>query len=87
MDTDQWEFTERLMGYTSVMNFVELLIYLVSIGVCWWALQELRFDIFLKRPKSRAAKLLQLLLAIALGYGVGSFFTHYLDLSVKAGFF
>jgi uncharacterized integral membrane protein (TIGR02327 family) len=84
---DQWSVTEKMIGYNSAMNLIEIVIYLVAIGISWWALQEVRFDVFLKRPKSRAAKLLQLLLSIALGYGVGGFLTHYVNLSVRIGFF
>jgi uncharacterized integral membrane protein (TIGR02327 family) len=57
-------------------------IYLIFIALSWWALQEFRFDLFLKKPRSGAAKLLQILLSIALGHLVASFFMQYLNLSL-----
>jgi len=82
-----WETMGPVMGLGSAMNLVEIVVYLAAIGFAWWTLQEVRFDVLLKHPKSRAAKLLQLLLAIALGYGVGGFFMHYLQLALSIGFY
>lgn len=62
-------------GLTSIM------IMLVCIVLAWIGLQQLRFEQLLKQPKSFAAKLLQIFLAIALGYLVGKFFTEYLNWS------
>lgn len=69
----------RVVPYLSIVNIV---IYLLSIALSWWALQEFRFEVLLRRPKSPAAKVLQILLAIALGHLVASFFMQYLGLSV-----
>lgn len=66
----------------SYMSVVHIAFYLLCIGISWWALQEFRFDLFLKRPSSTPAKLLQILLAIALGHLVASFFLQYLGLSM-----
>jgi uncharacterized integral membrane protein (TIGR02327 family) len=64
------------------MAIVYIVIYLLCIALSWWALQEFRFDLFLKKPRSAAAKLLQILLSIALGHLVASFFVQYLNLSM-----
>ncbi len=61
---------------------VNIAIYLLCIALAWWALQEFRFDVLLKRPKSAPAKMLQILLSIALGHLVASFFMQYLSFSV-----
>jgi uncharacterized integral membrane protein (TIGR02327 family) len=64
------------------MAVIYIGVYLLFIALSWWALQEFRFDLLLKRPKSTPAKLLQILLSIALGHMVASFFMQYLNLSV-----
>jgi uncharacterized integral membrane protein (TIGR02327 family) len=64
------------------MAIVYIVIYLLCIALSWWALQEFRFDLFLKKPRSAAAKLLQIFLSIALGHLVASFFVQYLNLSM-----
>jgi uncharacterized integral membrane protein (TIGR02327 family) len=69
----------RAVPYMAIINIG---LYLVCIALSWWALQEFRFDVLLKRPKSPQAKLLQILLAIALGHLTASFFMQYLGLSV-----
>jgi uncharacterized integral membrane protein (TIGR02327 family) len=67
---------------TASMAILYIGIYLLCIALSWWALQEFRFDLFLKKPRSPAAKLLQILLSIALGHLVASFFVQYLNLSM-----
>lgn len=74
-------------GFGTYLPLLKMLIYLILIGLSWWALQEFRFDVFLRRPKSAAAKLLQVLLSIALGYIVGRFFIDYIFNSITFGFF
>jgi uncharacterized integral membrane protein (TIGR02327 family) len=69
----------RAVPYMAIINIG---LYLLCIALSWWALQEFRFDVLLKRPKSPQAKLLQILLAIALGHLAASFFMQYLGLSV-----
>lgn len=72
---DSLSFSLALGG---VLNIV---LALVCIAVSWWALQSVRFDLFLKNPRGAQAKMLLILLSIALGYGVASFFTAYLNWS------
>lgn len=74
----------ELGAYIPLLNMV---VYLLLIGLSWWGLQEVRFDVFLKRPKGPAAKLLQIFLSIALGYMVGNFFIDYMLNSIQFGFF
>ncbi|RKN78847.1 DUF1146 family protein [Paenibacillus ginsengarvi] len=66
------------MGMTGLLS---ILVALVCIAVSWWALQQFRFDLFLKQPKSPAAKMLQVLLSIALGYQVARFVLEYFNWS------
>ncbi|MNI18039.1 hypothetical protein D3C73_714330 [compost metagenome] len=75
----QWDSITGAVPYMAMVNIV---LYLMCIALSWWSLQEFRFDLLLKRPKSTQAKALQILLAIALGHLVASFFIQYLGLSV-----
>jgi len=73
----------NLLGQSaSLMAIANIAIYLLCIAVAWWALQEFRFDVLLKRPKSAPAKMLQILLSIALGHLVAGFFIQYLGFSL-----
>ncbi|UJF33264.1 DUF1146 family protein [Paenibacillus hexagrammi] len=74
-----------LSSFVSFSTVLHIMIYLICIGVSWWALQEFRFDVLLKRPKSAPAIMLQILLSIALGQLVASFFIQYLGLSIGFG--
>ncbi|MFC0216380.1 DUF1146 family protein [Paenibacillus chartarius] len=64
------------------MGLISITIYLLFIGLSWWCLQEFRFDVLLRRPKSPQAKLLQIFLSIALGYQLARFFLDYLEVSL-----
>ncbi|WNR44659.1 DUF1146 domain-containing protein [Paenibacillus roseipurpureus] len=79
-EADQWS---GLAQYASLMNIVNITVYIVCIGLAWWSLQSFRFDILLKRPKAAQAIMLQILLAIGLGHLVASFFIQYLGLSMS----
>lgn len=65
----------------AIDGLTSIIIMLVCIALAWMGLQQLRFEQFLKQPKSFAAKLLQVFLAIALGYLVGKFLTEYINWS------
>jgi uncharacterized integral membrane protein (TIGR02327 family) len=64
------------------MTLLGICLYLIFIGFSWWALQEVKFEIFLKQKNFRQSKLLHILLSIALGYQVANFFIEYLGLSM-----
>lgn len=68
-----------LSSYFAVINII---ISIIMIGVSWWALQAFRFDLFVKKIDSAQAKLLQILLAIFIGYEVTRFFMDYLGWSL-----
>lgn len=58
---------------------VYITLVLISIGLSWWGLQQFRFDLFLKNPRSLPAKILMIFLSVALGYQVASFFISYFN--------
>jgi uncharacterized integral membrane protein (TIGR02327 family) len=66
------------LALDSLMN---ICIVVISIGLSWWGLQSIRFDLFLKRPKSAPAIFLQILLSIALGSEVARFIIEYFNWS------
>ncbi|MFX0560787.1 DUF1146 family protein [Tepidibacillus infernus] len=65
-------------GYISLMGII---LTLVSIGISWWALQSIRFDLFIYNPKSPQTKALQIILSIVIGYQMAQFFINYLQWS------
>jgi uncharacterized integral membrane protein (TIGR02327 family) len=70
------------MGSLGTTGLINILVSLVSILVSWWALQVFKFDLFVKRQTSAQAKVLQILLSIALGHEVAKFFMDYLGWSL-----
>jgi len=65
---------EKSLAFSSLFNIV---VVLICIGFAWFALQSIRFDVFLKDPKHGQAKLLQIILSIVLGYQFGKFIIDY----------
>ncbi|EUJ40047.1 DUF1146 family protein [Brochothrix campestris] len=69
------------MDLISQAAIITLVSHLLFIAVAFFALQALNFESILKKNKVLQARLLYLLLAIALGYGVSAFFLSYLQAS------
>ncbi|WP_040952325.1 DUF1146 family protein [Gorillibacterium massiliense] len=65
----------------AISGLGSILITLVCITLAWLCLQQFRFDLFLKQPKSPMAKLLQIFLSIVLGYELGRFLMDYFSWS------
>ena len=58
-----------------------LVVVVLSILLAWWCLQEFRFDLFLKRPRSTQGKLLQIMIAVIIGYEFAKFIIDYFQWS------
>lgn len=71
-------------GTFTVYTWMQMAIAIFSIYMCWWALQDLRFDRFVSHPGSRQAKLLHLILAVILGHQFSAFLFSYLGWSLFA---
>ncbi len=54
-----------------------ILVSLACVAASWWALQNLKLDLFIRNPKGPQGKLLQLLLAVVLGRFVALFVLDY----------
>ncbi|MBC8078727.1 MAG: DUF1146 domain-containing protein [Gorillibacterium sp.] len=73
--------SDSLAHMLAISGLTSILITLVCIALAWMGIQQLRFEQFLKQPKSFGAKVLQIFLAISLGYLVGKFITDYINWS------
>ncbi|WAA12162.1 DUF1146 family protein [Fervidibacillus halotolerans] len=62
------------IGFSSLLSIVS---HLLFIGLAWWALQSLQFEKFLRKNRVAQARLLYILLAIAIGSTVSNFFLDY----------
>ncbi len=62
-------------------SLVSMIVSLLCVVLSWWALQNLKLDLFIRYPKSPQGRLLHLLLAIVLGHFVAGFFLDYLSWS------
>ncbi|RSL31817.1 DUF1146 domain-containing protein [Salibacterium salarium] len=63
-------------GQEAVLHITVNLVFLV---IVWWSLQTFRFDVFMRNPEGPKAKLLMVLVTIALSHLVSSFFIEYLN--------
>ncbi|MDN4592763.1 DUF1146 family protein [Polycladomyces subterraneus] len=66
------------LGVTALVNII---LSLVSIAFSWWALTNLRLDVFMRQPKSMQAHALMILLSVVLGHGLASFLIDYMGWS------
>jgi uncharacterized integral membrane protein (TIGR02327 family) len=71
-----------MVGSFAPTALLNISVSIICIAVSWWALQAFRFDLFVKKPDSPQAKLLQILLSIFLGSGVSRFLMEYLGSSL-----
>ncbi|WP_159885383.1 DUF1146 family protein [Paenibacillus puerhi] len=72
------EYVDQVNASLGMKGVLNIVLVLVFIGFSWWALQELKWESLFRRPRSPQAKLLQILISIALGYQVARFIIDYL---------
>lgn len=60
---------------------IGIIVHLIFIAVTWWALQAVNIDPLIRKDKVVQARLLMILLTIAIGTTVGNFFLDYLNYS------
>lgn len=70
----------------SLYSIFGIVTNLVFIGLAWWALQALDFEKFLRKNRVGQARMLYILLAIAIGTVVSDFFLNYFDWSQQLPF-
>ena len=54
-----------------------IVVLLIGTAVAWYALGAIRWDIFLRKPEARDARLLRLLLAMVIAGGLAGFVLQY----------
>nr|WGD75705.1 DUF1146 family protein [Bacillus subtilis] len=62
---------------------IGIVVHLIFIAVTWWALQAVNIDPLIKKGKVVQARLLMILLTIAIGTAVANFFLDYLNYSQR----
>lgn len=72
---------DQLQTQMALSGMAYILVVLVCIFLAWWSLQQFRFDLFLRSPKSAPAKMLQVVLSIAIGYQLARFVIDYFNWS------
>lgn len=70
----------------SLFSIFGIVTNLIFIGLAWWALQSLNFEKFLRKNRVGQARMLYILLAIAIGTTVSDFFLKYFDWSQQIPF-
>ncbi|MHA0856259.1 DUF1146 family protein [Paenibacillus sp. CMAA1364] len=68
-------------GMVGVSGLISIIVSLICIWISWWALQNLKLDLFIRMPQGAQGKLLHVLLAIVLGHFVAGFIIDYLTWS------
>jgi len=63
---------------TGIMGVINMVLLLFGVLISWYALQIVRWEVFLKDAKSRPAAVLRLLFAITLGYQLARFVSEYM---------
>ncbi|MDB5053329.1 MAG: hypothetical protein JWM44_1379 [Bacilli bacterium] len=65
----------------ALSSMLYIIIVLFCIGLAWIGVQQIRIDLFLKRPKSASGIILQIFVSIALGSEVARFIIDYFNWS------
>jgi uncharacterized integral membrane protein (TIGR02327 family) len=71
---------ELIFGQQAILSIV---VHLFFIGVAWWALQALKFDLMIKTTDVLRARVLFIFITIALGSTVAEFFLTYFYYSMQ----
>lgn len=61
----------------AIEGVIQICLSIVMIALSWWALQTVRWDLFLLRPNSPQAKILVIFLSIIIGSLVANFCMQY----------
>jgi uncharacterized integral membrane protein (TIGR02327 family) len=67
-------------GQQALLN---ILVNLLFVVITWWAIQGVQFERFIKKGKVQQARLLMILLTIAISSLVSTFFLNYLSWSLQ----
>lgn len=62
------------VGMSGLFNII---VTLICIGLSWWCVQIINFDVLFKNVKSVQSRLLQVILAVVIGYTLAKFIIDY----------
>ncbi|RYL95133.1 DUF1146 domain-containing protein [Sporolactobacillus sp. THM7-4] len=71
-----------MMVNDGLQAMINLFVHLIVLILTWWALLSLKIDVFVRHPRSLRARILYVLLAIAISYPVARFFLDYVNWSL-----
>lgn len=71
---ETWTQVTSSVGWSGAL---QMIITLLCIALAWWALQNVKIDLFIRHPQSPQGKMVHLLLAIIVGRAVAQFFVDY----------
>lgn len=63
-----------IIGITGLFNII---VTLLSIGLTWWCIQIVNFDVLLKNARGGHAKVFQIIISIVIGYTLAKFVIDY----------
>lgn len=69
------------MSSVAIEGLIHILLSILFIGLSWWTLQIVRWDLFLSKPQSAQAKLLVIFISIIFGLLLTEFFISYFNWS------
>ncbi|WP_088104378.1 DUF1146 family protein [Halalkalibacter urbisdiaboli] len=61
---------------------IHIFVNVMFLIITWWALQSFKLDLFVRDPRGPKAKVLLILLTLAIAHLVSSFFLDYLNSSL-----
>jgi uncharacterized integral membrane protein (TIGR02327 family) len=75
------------MEFIRIQSLVTLISHIFFIGLSFWGLQSLRIQHFFKKNKVQQVRIFYVLLAVALGFILSSFFMDFLTHSQNLIYF
>lgn len=82
-DQALWQGGTELFEQAGQQALLHILVYLLFLVITWWAMQAIRFDTYIKKGKVIQARVLFVLVTIAVASLVSSFFLTYLNYSTQ----
>lgn len=74
--------TNEMLWANGMFAIVHIMVVIGCILLTWWALQKVRWDVFVRQPDSPQVHVLKFLISIALGYQVARFLLDYYQWTV-----
>ncbi|MFD0617340.1 MULTISPECIES: DUF1146 family protein [Paenibacillus] len=68
---------DSMTSLVGLSGLVGIIVTLGCIGLAWWALQAVKFDLFLRNAKGPQGKLLHVFLSVIIGHWVSEFVLQY----------